>query len=352
MAHTARWRSETLGTDNDGSYIDRVARRTLNAIDELDPDRGRLAAEAVRERGERNREDLDLDDHIADRQHVHDRQELHRRTELHLHRSSRYRSGWLPDRRHLGLAELPSYERPSQTKSGYGHRPQACRCIGPSVHRCTLRILNRIRSDQSGVTLIEVLISAMVLMIVSAGLFMALTAGNRATATERHRAKANDLAEQELERVRSLRIGDLSSWNSTRRVIEDGTELASGASCPASRTDLLHGHLQHPVPHRDGLDQHLRLGHRIPRLPPALGLGELDRHGRAREPVTAGTVISPPNGSLVPNSGSLLVQVDDSNSNGISGVTLTGSGPGLVHAGPPGPPGASSGGTSRRATTR
>ena len=81
-----------------------------------------------------------------------------------------------------------------------------------------LRSLRKIRDEQSGVTLIEVLISSMVLLIVSAGLFTALTAGNRATATERHRAKANDLAEQELERVRSLRIGDLSSWNSTRRL--------------------------------------------------------------------------------------------------------------------------------------
>ena len=63
---------------------------------------------------------------------------------------------------------------------------------------------------------------------------MALTAGNRATAQERHRVKANDLAEQELERVRSLRIGDLANWSSTRRVLEDGTELAAGTDCPVA----------------------------------------------------------------------------------------------------------------------
>ena len=97
-----------------------------------------------------------------------------------------------------------------------------------------LRPLKRIRDEQSGVTMIEVMVAAMVLLIASAGLYMSLTAGNRATALERHRVKANDLAEQELERVRSLRIADLSTWNSTRRVMEDGTELASGASCPAT----------------------------------------------------------------------------------------------------------------------
>ena len=48
----------------------------------------------------------------------------------------------------------------------------------------------------------------------------------------------------------------------------------------------------------------------------------------ALHPVTASTIISPPSGSLVPNSGSLLVLLADANNNGISGVTLTGSGAG------------------------
>ena len=190
-----------------------------------------------------------------------------------------------------------------------------------------LRILNRIRSDQSGVTLIEVMVSAMVLIIVSAGLFMALTAGNRATAYERHRAKANDLAEQELERVRSLRIADLSTWNSTRRVMEDGTELASGASCPntgqtcytvtSSTQFLTETASTNTCASGTGSRDYLQL---------SVSVSWTGMAGH--RPVTAGTIISPPNGSLVPNSGSLLVQVDDSNSNGISGVTLTGSGPG------------------------
>lgn len=191
-----------------------------------------------------------------------------------------------------------------------------------------LRSLRKIRSEQSGVTLVEVLISSMVLLIVSAGLFTALTAGNRATATERHRAKANDLAEQELERVRSLRIGDLSSWNSTRRVMENGTELAAGATCPAG------GQTCYTVASSTQF-----LSEPASTSTCASGTGSRDylqlqvsviwtgmRTGA--QPVTAGTVISPPNGSLVPDAGSLLVQIDDANSNGISGVTLSGSGAG------------------------
>lgn len=191
-----------------------------------------------------------------------------------------------------------------------------------------LRILKKIQSDEAGVTLIEVLISSVVLVIISTGLFMSLSAGNRATATERHRAKANDLAEQELERVRSLRIGDLSSWNSTRRVLEDGTELASNASCPAGGTTcytvtsstqfLTEPASTSTCASGTGSRDYLQL---------QVSVSWTGMSATAR-PVTAGTVISPPNGSLVPNSGSLLVQVDDANSNGITGITLTGSGAG------------------------
>lgn len=187
--------------------------------------------------------------------------------------------------------------------------------------------LKRIRDEQSGVTLIEVLVSALVLIIVSGGFVLALTAGNKATAQERHRVKANDLAEQELERVRSLRIADLTTWSSTRRVLEDGTELATGASCPASgqtcytvtsSTQFLTENASlstctQGTGSRDFLQLQVSVSW--------TGMAPL-------HPVTAGTIISPPSGSLVPNSGSLLVQINDSQDNGISGVTLTGGGAG------------------------
>ncbi len=190
-----------------------------------------------------------------------------------------------------------------------------------------LRSLKRIRGEQSGVTLIEVMVSGMVLIIASAGLYMALSAGNRATAQERHRVKAQDLAEQELERVRSLRIGDLSTWNSTRRVLEDGTELASGASCPGTGTTCYTvtsstQFLTEPAAtstcasgtgSRDFMNLQVSVSW--------TGMAPL-------HPVTASTLISPPSGSLVPNSGSLMVILSDANNDPISGATVTGSGAG------------------------
>ena len=190
-----------------------------------------------------------------------------------------------------------------------------------------MRRLKRIQVEQAGVTLIEVLVSALMLVTISSGVFLGLTAGNRATAQERHRAKANDLAEQELERVRSLRIGDLSSWNSTRRVLEDGTELAAGASCPAtgqtcytvtsSTQFLMEQAGTSTCAAGTGSRDYLQLRVSVSWT----GMAPL-------HPVTAVTNISPPSGSLVPNSGSLLVQVNDATGHGMTGVTLTGSGPG------------------------
>jgi Tfp pilus assembly protein PilV len=188
-------------------------------------------------------------------------------------------------------------------------------------------LLKRLQTEQSGVTIIEVLVSGVVLVIASAGLYTALSAGNRATAQERHRVKANDLAEQELERVRSLRIGDLSSWSSTRAVLEDGTELPAGSTC-SSATQTCYTvtsstqFLQEPAAtstcaagtgSRDFLSLQVSVTW--------TGIGPL-------HPVTANTIISPPSGSLVPNSGSLLVLIADADNDPIPDVTVTGSGAG------------------------
>jgi Tfp pilus assembly protein PilV len=171
----------------------------------------------------------------------------------------------------------------------------------------------RLRDDQAGFALIEVLVSAVVLLIVAAGVFTAFGATSRATSFERSRARADALAEQDLERVRSLRIADLTTLNQTRTVIADGTtytivstsqflqETASTSTCASG----------------NGSRDFLQLRSTVTWQ----GMG-------AHSPVTAATVVSPPSGSLVPNSGSLLVVITNAAGNPIPGVILTGSGAG------------------------
>jgi Tfp pilus assembly protein PilV len=154
--------------------------------------------------------------------------------------------------------------------------------------------MRRIAGEEGGIALIEVLVSAIVLVIVAAGAFTAFSAGTRATALERNRARANALAEQELERVRALRIGDLSSLNLTRTLSADGTtytinslsqfltEIATTSTCASGA----------------GSRDYLRLTASVtwPNMGP-------------HPAVTASTIVSPPSGSLVPNSGSLLINL-------------------------------------------
>ena len=167
--------------------------------------------------------------------------------------------------------------------------------------------------DEAGFALIEVLVSALLLTIVAAGVFVAFDASTRATARERYRARANALAEQDLERIRSLRIADLSTLNQTRTVALDGTNFTIVSSSHFLTENATTSTCSSGTGSRD----YLQLTSTVtwPNMAPD-------------PPVTAATVVSPPSGSLVPNAGSLLVGVDDSQGNGISGVTLTGNGPG------------------------
>ena len=171
----------------------------------------------------------------------------------------------------------------------------------------------RLQRNQEGMILIEVIVSAMLLVIVALGVFKAFDAGTRATAQERHRARAHALAEADVERMRAMRVADLSGLNQTRTTTQDGqtytirseasfgTETATTNTCAAGTGS------------RDVIQ--------VKSTVTWATIG-------TRPPVTVSSVVSPPNGSVVPNSGSLLASVKDSRSTGIPGVSMSGTGAG------------------------
>jgi Tfp pilus assembly protein PilV len=195
--------------------------------------------------------------------------------------------------------------------------------------------LTRMRRDEGGVALIEVLVSALVLMIVAAGAFKAFDATTRATAQERYRARANDLAQSDLERIRSLpyacpQTNPSCSFSivslitpQSRNVVQDGTTYTI-----VSRAQFL---TETPTTSTcaTGPDSRDYLQISTTVSWPSMG---------GRPPVTAASAVSPPSGSVVPNTGSLLVTVVDSRGAGIPGVGLSGSGPGS-YTGTTGPSG-------------
>jgi Tfp pilus assembly protein PilV len=205
-----------------------------------------------------------------------------------------------------------------------------------------MRKLTRIGRDEAGIAIVEVLVSALVLLIFSVGMYTLLTGTTRATAQERHRSQANELAQQELERTRSLRIADLVGLNSTRRVLDDGTQLSAGAPCPTSGAQskltcyTINSSTQFQNEPAATSGCSAGSGSRDYML---LTVSVTWSSMGSLHPVKASTIVSPPSGSLVPNSGSILVNVTDSRNVGIQGVALTGSGTAGSFSGSTGPTG-------------
>jgi Tfp pilus assembly protein PilV len=178
--------------------------------------------------------------------------------------------------------------------------------------------------DQSGIALIEALVSAVLLTIVAAGTFSYFSASTRATTQERHRAQANNLAEADLERLRSMpvtcpktspsctySVASIVGTPQSQTVTQDGTvytvvSRAQYQNDPSITTDCSAG---------AGSRDYIAISSTV--TWPDIG---------SRPPVTAASIVTPPSGSFVPNTGSLRINVVDSRGMGISGVTLAGSG--------------------------
>jgi Tfp pilus assembly protein PilV len=190
-----------------------------------------------------------------------------------------------------------------------------------------MRAIKRLKTgicDQSGLALLEALVSALLLTIVAAGTFSYFSASTRATAQERHRAQANNLAEADLERLRSMpvtcpktaptctySVASIVGTPQSQTVTQDGTPYtvvsrAQYQNDPSISSDCSAG---------AGSRDYVAISSTV--TWPDIG---------ARPPVTASSIVTPPSGSFVPNTGSLRINVVDSRGNPISGATLTGSG--------------------------
>jgi Tfp pilus assembly protein PilV len=184
--------------------------------------------------------------------------------------------------------------------------------------------MNKRICDQSGLALLEALVSALLLTIVAAGTFSYFSASTRATTQERHRARANSLAEADLERLRSMpvtcpktaptctySVASMVGTPQSKIVTQDGTPYtvvsqAQYQNDPSISTDCAAG---------AGSRDYIAVSSTV--TWPDIG---------NRPPVTATSIVTPPSGSVVPNSGSLRINVVNSRATGISGVALAGSG--------------------------
>ena len=119
-------------------------------------------------------------------------------------------------------------------------------------------------SDQAGATLVEVMVSALLMITIAISVFAALESTGRAGAQERHRARAYSIGQDDQARLRSLKISVLTRLNETR-------------SRRPGR-DHLHDHLNGRPEDRPHGHRRLRLGQQLRRLRRDLLEGDVVEH--------------------------------------------------------------------------
>lgn len=175
-----------------------------------------------------------------------------------------------------------------------------------------LRALYDGRHAEQGFGLIEVLVSAVILILVSLGTYSALDAASATSGSNRNRTLANEVAQQDQERLRSFRAVDIANYSSTRTQTSTGviftitskadwiTDSSGAAACSSGSAAANYVKISSTVswPNMRGVD-----------------------------PVVLSSLMAPPNGSFSATQGTLGIQVIDRNGNGLPDVPVSISGP-------------------------
>jgi Tfp pilus assembly protein PilV len=179
------------------------------------------------------------------------------------------------------------------------------------AHHALRRAAGRLRADQSGFGLIEVIVSALLVVLVSSGVYLGLDAASATSGINKHRSVATYIAQQDQDRMRAMAVTELSNYRATSMQtvgnvtysiasaaswITDGTGAASCTSATARAN-------------------YLRIASTV------------TWPGMTIKPVSIESVVAPPSGSFGTNQGSLAVQVRDRNGAGVPGVGVSLSGP-------------------------
>jgi Tfp pilus assembly protein PilV len=168
-----------------------------------------------------------------------------------------------------------------------------------------------VQAGEAGFTIVEVLVSALVVVMVALATFGAITTAGRATSETRHRAQAYGIAQQDQARMRTFKVSNLSNYSATSTVTVDntpytvvsqgefvtdstGTQTCSGSASP----------------------DYISISSTI--TWPSMG---------SRPSVVMKSIVSPPNGSIAADRGALAVKAVTSRNLPLSGVRITGSGP-------------------------
>ncbi len=165
---------------------------------------------------------------------------------------------------------------------------------------------------EEGFALIEVLVSALVLAIVAAGVMALLQATTRSAANERRHAEAYAIAQEDQAHLRSMRLSALNRLEQTRTVSVDGNEFTV-----KSQGVFVNNTTSEPSSCTSGKT-----------AADYVRITSTTSWPGSRQPVVIQSIVSPSNGSLDPNHGTLVITAKNAASQPLAGIGLSGTGAG------------------------
>lgn len=166
---------------------------------------------------------------------------------------------------------------------------------------------------EDGFTIVEVLVSAVVLATVMGATFGALSSAGQAGSEQRRHAESYAIAQHDQARLRSLQISQLDGLDQTTTVSEDGTDYE------VHSTGQFVNDITGTASCEEGTSSSDYLSITSTVTWPSIG---------NRPPTVIKSVVAPPAGSLSEDTGALAVVVRNAAGDGIPGVPLSGSGAG------------------------
>jgi Tfp pilus assembly protein PilV len=167
-------------------------------------------------------------------------------------------------------------------------------------------------SSQEGFALIEVVISALIVVATTGGVVTLLSATGRSGAEQRHRAQAFSIAQEDQARMRAIQITSLNNAMKPQTVTLNGTPytVTSSSSFVSDKTGST------KCTGTSVSADYVRLGSKVtwPQMRAA--------------PVILESIVAPVSGSLDPYSGSLAITVKNAAVQGVAEAGLSGTGAG------------------------
>lgn len=196
--------------------------------------------------------------------------------------------------------------------------------VGPAGRRTFACLLARLRHEESGFGLIEVVVSSMLLVLVASGVYLGLDAASATSGVNKHRTMAAAIAQQDQDRMRAMAVSELSNYHgtSTSRVGAVTYTVRSNASwvtdktgTPGCASEVDPRFLPSEGSSAGSAAHYLRIASSV--TWPSMRV----------QPVTIESIVAPPAGSFGTNLGSLAVHVRDRNGDGVAGVSVALAGP-------------------------